>query len=111
DLTGNRTFGEYAGGFLERSRRNKRLGGQRSLGDTQQYALAFGCDLGAVLQFLVFAEERRVLNLIARDKGAVAVFGDHHFTQHLTHNDFDVRSEEHTSELQSRENLVCRLLL
>src|SRR5436309_8818765 len=23
----------------------------------------------------------------------------------------DVRSEEHTSELQSRENLVCRLLL
>src|SRR5690606_32556186 len=25
--------------------------------------------------------------------------------------DMDVRSEEHTSELQSRENLVCRLLL
>src|SRR5690606_39919886 len=25
--------------------------------------------------------------------------------------DFKVRSEEHTSELQSRENLVCRLLL
>src|SRR5690606_40549958 len=25
--------------------------------------------------------------------------------------DFDERSEEHTSELQSRENLVCRLLL
>ena len=25
--------------------------------------------------------------------------------------DFIVRSEEHTSELQSRENLVCRLLL
>src|SRR5690606_40126833 len=24
---------------------------------------------------------------------------------------FDQRSEEHTSELQSRENLVCRLLL
>src|SRR5690606_39508012 len=24
---------------------------------------------------------------------------------------YDVRSEEHTSELQSRENLVCRLLL
>src|SRR5690606_39553255 len=24
---------------------------------------------------------------------------------------WDVRSEEHTSELQSRENLVCRLLL
>src|SRR5690606_39665634 len=25
--------------------------------------------------------------------------------------EFEVRSEEHTSELQSRENLVCRLLL
>src|SRR5690606_39971970 len=25
-------------------------------------------------------------------------------------NDFGLRSEEHTSELQSRENLVCRLL-
>src|SRR5690606_41763701 len=28
-----------------------------------------------------------------------------------THAVGDVRSEEHTSELQSRENLVCRLLL
>src|SRR5690606_41429800 len=27
------------------------------------------------------------------------------------HGDRPVRSEEHTSELQSRENLVCRLLL
>src|SRR5690606_40971308 len=32
---------------------------------------------------------------------------------HLKHavTDADPRSEEHTSELQSRENLVCRLLL
>src|SRR5690606_41448318 len=28
----------------------------------------------------------------------------------FTANDFGPRSEEHTSELQSRENLVCRLL-
>src|SRR5690606_41406791 len=27
------------------------------------------------------------------------------------HSAFVIRSEEHTSELQSRENLVCRLLL
>src|SRR5436309_10973280 len=27
------------------------------------------------------------------------------------HKEADFRSEEHTSELQSRENLVCRLLL
>src|SRR5690606_40797347 len=34
--------------------------------------------------------------------------------QHLFHLGFGqraIRSEEHTSELQSRENLVCRLLL
>src|SRR5690606_42053132 len=31
-----------------------------------------------------------------------------HFRQHA---DAKARSEEHTSELQSRENLVCRLLL
>src|SRR5690606_40174047 len=29
----------------------------------------------------------------------------------LVASDAEVRSEEHTSELQSRENLVCRLLL
>src|SRR5690625_5051147 len=32
-------------------------------------------------------------------------------TQHLDNQDIDVRSEEHTSELQSRGHLVCRLLL
>src|SRR5690606_40413425 len=31
--------------------------------------------------------------------------------QRIGWNDYKVRSEEHTSELQSRENLVCRLLL
>src|SRR5438093_6452507 len=31
--------------------------------------------------------------------------------QHLTEGDEIVRSEEHTSELQSLTNLVCRLLL
>src|SRR5438105_12371960 len=31
--------------------------------------------------------------------------------QHLAHLDFFERSEEHTSELQSRVDLVCRLLL
>src|SRR5207302_9146528 len=36
------------------------------------------------------------------------VYGAPRFTLHL---DPAVRSEEHTSELQSRENLVCRLLL
>src|SRR5690606_40440660 len=33
------------------------------------------------------------------------------FFNYYKQNKDDVRSEEHTSELQSRENLVCRLLL
>src|SRR5690606_41045125 len=40
-----------------------------------------------------------------RDDAATALAG---MRQHIPH---EVRSEEHTSELQSRENLVCRLLL
>src|SRR5690606_40757873 len=39
---------------------------------------------------------------------------DHHLgpvTRRADHEGSDHRSEEHTSELQSRENLVCRLLL
>src|SRR5258706_1912689 len=47
-------------------------------------------------------------------------FGDHHrlhsctrifFTGESQSPDFSTRSEEHTSELQSLTNLVCRLLL
>src|SRR5690606_41317274 len=33
------------------------------------------------------------------------------FIQHAHNTQESMRSEEHTSELQSRENLVCRLLL
>src|SRR5690606_35539181 len=36
----------------------------------------------------------------------------HSITENYSAGDYEVdRSEEHTSELQSRENLVCRLLL
>src|SRR5690606_39707730 len=38
------------------------------------------------------------------------VLGNLPTAEHIGDNDFE-RSEEHTSELQSRENLVCRLLL
>src|SRR2546430_8537460 len=36
---------------------------------------------------------------------------DSHAFQYLTELSDDIRSEEHTSELQSQSNLVCRLLL
>src|SRR5688572_31602400 len=37
--------------------------------------------------------------------------GGPNFGTHTSHVSSDVRSEEHTSELQSQSNLVCRLLL
>src|SRR5690606_41398261 len=40
------------------------------------------------------------------DRRIVLAFQPHRYTRTR-----DCRSEEHTSELQSRENLVCRLLL
>src|SRR5688572_32125858 len=38
-------------------------------------------------------------------------FGRHHSGSELPYDGFPHRSEEHTSELQSQSNLVCRLLL
>src|SRR2546430_6149561 len=40
-----------------------------------------------------------------------AGFADYRTYAHQEKNRFDYRSEEHTSELQSQSNLVCRLLL
>src|SRR5207302_10544631 len=59
------------------------------------------CGLAPNMEFLVAS---RVLQGAA---GAILVPGS---LALLTAN-FSGRSEEHTSELQSRENLVCRLLL
>src|SRR3989442_11827352 len=41
----------------------------------------------------------------------IAMLMAYEVTQDLPLEPFDVRSEEHTSELQSRPHLVCRLLL
>src|SRR5690349_1218493 len=57
----------------------------------------FGLDEPAVRDLVALAHERRVPVLIHAGRGIPAL-GEH-------------RSEEHTSELQSRRDLVCRLLL
>src|SRR3712207_8176430 len=41
----------------------------------------------------------------------VQIEGRGPFVEFLADQDYDARSEEHTSELQSRQYLVCRLLL
>src|SRR5690606_41599125 len=55
-------------------------------------------------------------NVLLRDDKSfpyILITGDHWAPQILKHRGARTRqrSEEHTSELQSRENLVCRLLL
>src|SRR5690606_31891814 len=52
------------------------------------------------------------VNLAAhRDHTALVFEPESGPPRRLTYGELHVRSEEHTSELQSRENLVCRLLL
>src|SRR2546427_5771926 len=46
---------------------------------------------------------RRLLLVAERDAARLSV--------EVQHDHLDLRSEEHTSELQSQSNLVCRLLL
>src|SRR5436309_12693512 len=75
---------------------------------TGDLAIAFGRS-GARVVGTDFVPE---MLAVARRKAPDIEFGIADVTA-LPYNDgeFDVRSEEHTSELQSRENLVCRLLL
>src|SRR2546430_8514200 len=49
----------------------------------------------------------RVDDALGEEGGEIVVVGDHERTDALAL----ARSEEHTSELQSQSNLVCRLLL
>src|SRR5690606_40788097 len=59
---------------------------------------AFGARMGVATLLAYLAEGAMGLPVFANGMNGIAFFGP-------------TRSEEHTSELQSRENLVCRLLL
>src|SRR5690625_5430442 len=73
------------------------------------------------LEIAIYKEDDKVL--IEEPSGDVAEMEEATFNQDFAHRvdflvdpfdtleDFDERSEEHTSELQSRGHLVCRLLL
>src|SRR2546428_2622584 len=84
-LAGNRGLRQYAGGLLERGRRNEAVRRERRLRDAEEHALG-GRGTLALLQHAAV--------LLLEHEGVA----------------LDWRSEEHTSVLQSRSELVCRLL-
>src|SRR5690606_40912251 len=57
--------------------------------------------------YLYFKNKEDILISVFQEKMAVFVSK----LEQILNKDLSARSEEHTSELQSRENLVCRLLL
>src|SRR5207249_11240503 len=74
--------------------------------------LRFQLDLLAIDRLELFFElvprKQRLLVTIELDAPLIA---GHHGLEEVTRAAVDLRSEEHTSELQSRFDLVCRLLL
>src|SRR5690606_41306067 len=90
---------------------------------TEIYTLSLhdALPISAMLKRLIqAARERRHLEVaLSAQVHAVAFYRAHGFVEEggvyeeagIAHQAMRLRSEEHTSELQSRENLVCRLLL
>src|SRR5690606_40555160 len=76
----------------------------RALTAQQNFAVHFPLECR-----FVKADDIPLSPAFGRDSAFIAV----HMYQGMPYDDYfrQVRSEEHTSELQSRENLVCRLLL
>src|SRR5690606_21506109 len=59
----------------------------------------------------VITELRQVLSQLDSEPKRLLISVDTQNSAVSNQSGYHVRSEEHTSELQSRENLVCRLLL
>src|SRR5690606_40576061 len=68
-------------------------------------------ELRPAMQGEVRLEPGQLLETLAVEDAHLMVAGFHHHEQVERIGAVLRRSEEHTSELQSRENLVCRLLL
>src|SRR5690554_1006254 len=71
----------------------------------------FVFDTNVLLNLYRYSEDTRnsIINLVENFKDRVAL--PYHTAYEFNKNRYEVRSEEHTSELQSRPHLVCRLLL
>src|SRR3712207_1052633 len=80
-----------------------------------------GCGKSTLLRIIAGLEQvsggdiridgQSVTNVPASDRGLAMVFQSYALYPHMSVYKNMARSEEHTSELQSRQYLVCRLLL
>src|SRR5690606_41626383 len=69
-------------------------------------AQTVGISVEKLIEVLSFLDSHEILEFIPMSKDPKIMFNwDRQLEKNIR------RSEEHTSELQSRENLVCRLLL
>src|SRR3712207_7667282 len=100
--------------ILERSRRGKRhaaLAGSVNVFSTAPYGYRYvgKRDGGGVARFEIVEEQaqvvRQIFDLVGRDRLSIGEVCRRLYQRKCP------RSEEHTSELQSRQYLVCRLLL
>ena len=83
-------LGQHPGGFLEGSRRDERVGGQRGLGDAQQDVFIRRRQLAFVVHLVGGIQELAALDLLAHDEVGAARCGDDHATQHLANDHLDV---------------------
>src|SRR6201988_2896679 len=90
DLAVDGGFGEHAGGLLERRRREEGAGLQARLGDAEQNRRSRGGLLALFLGLLVYLVALDLVDLFAGDHVGLALVGDLHLLQHLTHDHFDV---------------------
>src|SRR4029077_17054324 len=90
DFTQRSRFSEHTCRVLERSRRNKAVGFQRSLGDPEQHRNSLRRLAACLHDFLVLSVEVEFIDLIAPEQCGIAGIGDLHFAQHLAHDDLDV---------------------
>src|SRR5690606_35331196 len=110
-LAGNRRLGKNAGGFLEGCRRDERLGGQRRLGNTQQYTNVLGDELVLRSQALVLFQHMGEFHLVTLDEAGVASLTDLNRAQHLTKDRLDVLVVDlHTLQAVHVLNLVDDVL-
>ena len=87
----DRSLGEHAGGLLERSRRDERLGRQRRLGDAQQHRLQLApASLPACSARSFSSMSARAIELLAAQERVSPESSDLGLAQHLANDHLDV---------------------